>query len=162
LRDAFAPPPAKTQNQKSAEIAMIPSTLAYAVLASGGALCLLALNTADHACSTMDLSGRWVLRQSTGHTLSVNLRQDGAKVTGTAIRRPDGKRGEVRGSVDAAGLQLRVAWASQGMQLYTSSVSPSRELSGRTWDFDKPTVRADWSSSVRLRCSRANRPDTRS
>lgn len=131
---------------------MIPSTLAYAALASGGALCLLVLNSADPACSAVDLSGRWVLRQSTGHTVSVNLRQDGARVTGTAILRPDGKRGAVTGSVDGVEVQLRVAWSPQSLRLYTGTVSPGRQLAGRSWDFDKPTVRAGWRSGVRPRC----------
>lgn len=97
----------------------------------------------------MDVSGKWTLRQSTGHSVSMDLRQllsaAGAQVV-TGLASYDSTHGRVDGTVDGVRVDLHVYWQGNVVGRYQGTRDATGRLAGTTYDVTKPASPASWIS----------------
>ncbi|GHI40660.1 hypothetical protein [Streptomyces violascens] len=93
--------------------------------------------------------GTWMLYQSNGPVVTLNLTQDGSgqlygsasccgSVVGTI---------EYGAAVDGTSISFTIAWSNGSRGRYTGSLGADRRLSGFTFDLNNPSSQATWSTS---------------
>ena len=106
-----------------------------------------------------NFSGTWSLRQSNGFTVTMNLKQNGREITGTATANARGgvSKGIVTGRAwqqkGSAGwqsyvdhFQVEIAWNGP-IGVYKASASwADGHLKGETYQKDRPSARASWTA----------------
>ena len=114
----------------------------------------------DDGPPAFSYSGTWSLRQSNGFVVTMVLTQNGREITGTASYNA-GRNGIARGVVNgkawqqkgASGwtsnvdhFQVEIAW-NGAVGVYKASASwVEGYLNGETYQKDKPSARASWTS----------------
>lgn len=106
-----------------------------------------------------NFSGTWSLRQSNGFTVTMNLKQNGREITGTATANARGgvSRGIVTGRAwqqkgssgwtsNVDHFQVEIAWNGP-IGVYKASASWAEgHLKGETYQKDRPSARATWTA----------------
>lgn len=134
-------------------------------------------------CKQWDVSGSWGMQQSNGYTTRVNLSQDGKRISGTtsyrgktqgpvssAIEKVNpvtGKflgevepgtttthKGAISGSIEGNVFYAEISWEGGG-GIYNGKVGPDGRISGSTYDRNKPSSKANWSSTIAMKCADA-------
>jgi hypothetical protein len=132
----------------------------------------IAVVPAHAECARWNISGTAVqIEQSAGGYAVFDLAQDGENVSGTArTGRSHGNaayflgllvRGEdysaAQGSVDGVysdtKLELQVRWSDGKIGIYDIAIDPQGRLSGLTYDFNRPSSRANIIGAQRLSCA---------
>ena len=132
-------------------------------------------------CTQWDVSGKWGIQQSNGYTTTVVLQQSGRTVTGTAsyigktkgpvsgivekVNPVTGKvigdiepkssvkhQGAVSGNVDGDNFHLEISWEGGG-GMYNGKIGGDGRIQGTTYDRNRPSSKANWSSSAPMNCA---------
>jgi hypothetical protein len=134
----------------------------------------LALSAAsiEAQCPQWDVSGQWTLEQSNGATVSMNLRQNGTSLTGTAAHTNasvgkgggipgfesfgvNGARveGAVSGNIAGNDFYAEISWdGGKLVGVYRGKVAPQGRLEGTTYDKAKTSSKATWFSTSAMKC----------
>ncbi len=110
---------------------------------------------------------RWILKQANGPVVTMELKQEGKRLTGKASY-DTGRRGIMRGTVtgsvwaqqagtkpsnyDRDFLRLEIVWYG-AVGIYEGSKGrASTRLSGTTWEKSKPAQTVEWWSDSKFNC----------
>jgi hypothetical protein len=143
----------------------------WSALALGGflfaSICALSAPPAKAQCQQYDVSGQWTIQQ--GHfSIPVALTQKDKTVSGTAFHQSKkdsdeayvdvetrNVHGQVTGTVEGDSFNVQINWAGGGAGAYRGKISRSGKLSGTTYDMNKPSSTARWSTLHIFSCTDA-------
>jgi hypothetical protein len=112
----------------------------------------------EAGCQQWDVSGSWMVRQSNGSAMQVELTQSGTTLSGEAKNYPGGYDWvNVSGSILGNDFYLRVRWnvAGTSIGVYRGKVGAGGRLNGTTYDEAKPSEKATWVSERAMKCADA-------
>jgi hypothetical protein len=132
------------------------------------AICLLLPSPAEAQCPQWDVSGKWQLEQSDGLTVTVDLRQSGKTVTGTAVcyttKAPTGLfaplkgdnphtlRGPVTGNIAGDDFFAEITWSYKSIGVYRGKVGPQGRIEGTVYDKGASPKKMTWVSPNLMKC----------
>lgn len=128
----------------------------------------LSLATAGAECPQWDVGGHWAISQGR-FKISVALSQNGTTVSGSAIHhnamisKPSGQKfgqaadlnGSVTGTIEGGTFQVEINWDGGGAGIYRGTIGQNGVIRGTTYDKNKPSSTATWSSNRVMNCADA-------
>lgn len=134
-------------------------------VALGVSLAALSPSAAQAACAQWNVSGFWLLTQSNGANVELELQQNGNVITGSAKWREiidngilvsDEKYhyGSVDGTVQGNSFNVQMYWTTdRTVGVYTGEIGPQGRIEGRTYERSRPANQASWFSGATMNCA---------
>ena len=122
--------------------------------------------SADAACTSWDVTGRWTLHQTNGFSITLDLVHKAGAVTGTAthvvstrdcVKTATCQKRTVSadGSVEGNAFVLTAYWSAGSIGVYEGQIGAQGRIEGTTFDKRRPSSRAQWHSDRLARCRSA-------
>jgi hypothetical protein len=117
-------------------------------------LVLSAGSGAAQPCPQWDASGQWIITPEGKEKISLDLKQNGAVISGTAIGL-EGAKGTVEGKIEADAFSIKITWGDKdgGPKTFIAKVSADGKLDGTTVVLDPLPKALKWTSDRALKCA---------
>ena len=144
-------------------------TISVSKIVASAALALFcACGVARGQCPQWDVSGKWQLEQSDGLTVTVDLRQSGKNVTGSAVcyttkdptgvlapfkgKDPHTLNGPVTGNIAGDDFFAEIRWSVTSIGVYRGKVGPQGRIEGTVYDKGASPKKMTWVSPNLMKC----------
>jgi hypothetical protein len=123
-------------------------------------ICALLPFPAHAQCKHWDISGQWLIRQSDGGQLQVNLTQEGPGFTGIGRAQPKGGKqagrpalaADISGGITDNAFVMKVTLGNRILR-YRGSVGPDGKIDGVCHSEEDPGTEVHWVGMQKMKCA---------
>ena len=119
-----------------------------------GLLLCGSVDCAQGQCAQWDASGKWTIKPEAKSEVSLDVKQDGTLISGTASGADDSK-GSVSGTMKGDDLSIKITWEGKDPvpKVFIAKVAADGKLDGTTLVFDLLPKTIKWSTEHLLKCA---------